>query len=250
MHYYGVAFGRRVLSTFADFDAMLELGPLGKVPILVMADGERLWDSRAILDFLHGRASPGQSLLPHEEPRHRQVLRVEAAAVGLAEKAYERGIEFAVARPARRIPHGSHDWSDRLLLHWRGWSCSGPGLFLSVHRSVWATLRLRSHSRTSKRSVPSSCRLELFRHWKCTAQYARQCRPFRLPLIQRRKPYKVVGARRAHRTLLAPFHLRQHPAGPPYSDSRRTGFIDTRAGRYFGGCWGTACTKGRLEAER
>ena len=60
MHYYGVAFGRRVLSTFADFDAMLELGPLGKVPILVMADGERLWDSRAVLDFLHGRASPGQ----------------------------------------------------------------------------------------------------------------------------------------------------------------------------------------------
>ena len=39
MHYYGLAFGRRVLSTFADFDAMLELGPLGKVPIL--GDGRR-----------------------------------------------------------------------------------------------------------------------------------------------------------------------------------------------------------------
>ena len=38
---------------------------------------------------------------------------------------------------------------------------SGPRLFLSVHRSVWAMLRLRSHSRTSKRSGPSSCRLEL-----------------------------------------------------------------------------------------
>jgi glutathione S-transferase len=104
MHYYGVAFGRRVLSTFADFDTMLELGPLGKVPILVMADGERLWDSRAILDFLHGRASPGQSLLPHEEPRRRQVLRVEAAAVGLAEKAYERGIEFARRAPGTQDP--------------------------------------------------------------------------------------------------------------------------------------------------
>ena len=104
MHYYGVAFGRRVLSTFADFDTMLELGPLGKVPILVMADGERLWDSRAILDFLHGRASPGQSLLPHEEPRRRQVMRVEAAAVGLAEKAYERGIEFARRAPGTQDP--------------------------------------------------------------------------------------------------------------------------------------------------
>jgi len=104
LHYYGVAFGRRVLSTFADFDTMLELGPLGRVPVLVMADGERLWDSRAILDFLHGQASPEQSLLPHEEPRRRQVLRVEAAAVGLAEKAYERGIEFARRAPGTQDP--------------------------------------------------------------------------------------------------------------------------------------------------
>jgi len=110
LHYYGVAFDRRVLSTFADFDAMLELGPLGKVPILVLGEGERLWDSRAILDFLHGQASPDQVLLPQDEPRRRQILRVDAAAVGLAEKAYERGIEFS-----RRAP-GSQDpaWIARL----------------------------------------------------------------------------------------------------------------------------------------
>lgn len=104
LHYYGVAFGRSVLSTFADFDTMLELGPLGKVPVLVMADGERLWDSRAILDFVHGQVPIEQSLLPHEEPRRRQVLRVEAAAVGLAEKAYERGIEFARRAPGTQDP--------------------------------------------------------------------------------------------------------------------------------------------------
>jgi glutathione S-transferase len=110
LHYYGVPFSRRVLSTFADFDTMLELGPLGKVPVLVLGDGERLWDSRAILDFLHGQASPEQSLLPHEEPRRRQVLRVEAAAVGLAEKAYERGIEFARRQPGTQDPV----WTARL----------------------------------------------------------------------------------------------------------------------------------------
>jgi glutathione S-transferase len=104
LHFYGVAFDWRVLSTFADFDTMLELGPLGKVPVFVMADGERLWDSRGILDFLHGQASPEQSLLPHEEPRRRQVLRVEAAAVGLAEKAYERGIEFSRRAPGTQDP--------------------------------------------------------------------------------------------------------------------------------------------------
>jgi glutathione S-transferase len=104
LHHYGVAFDRRVLSTFADFDTMLELGPLGKVPVLVMADGEHLWDSRAILDFLHGQAFPERSLLPQEEPRRRQVLRVEAAAVGLAEKACERGIEFARRAPGTQDP--------------------------------------------------------------------------------------------------------------------------------------------------
>ena len=104
LHHYGVDFERHVLSTFADFDAMLELGPLGKVPVLLMADGERLWDSRAILDFLHGQVSREQSLLPHEEPRRHQVLRVEATALGLAEKAYERGIEFARRAPGTQDP--------------------------------------------------------------------------------------------------------------------------------------------------
>jgi len=129
-HYYGVAFDRRVLSTFSDFDSMLELGPLGKVPVFVMADGERLWDSRAILDFLHGQASPKQSLLPHEEPRRRQVLRAEAAAVGLAEKAYERGIEFARRAPGTQGP----TWIARLerqiasTLAWL--EAQGPAPFL------------------------------------------------------------------------------------------------------------------------
>jgi glutathione S-transferase len=95
LHHYGVAFERRILSTFTDFGTMLELGPLGKVPVFLLTDGEHLWDSRAILDFLHGQAPPERLLLPREEPARRQVLRVEAVALGLAEKAYERGLEFA-----------------------------------------------------------------------------------------------------------------------------------------------------------
>jgi glutathione S-transferase len=103
LHHYGINFERRVLSTFADFDAMLELSPLGKVPVFILPDGERLWDSRAILDFLHCKASPERLLLPREEPQRHLVLRLEATALGLAEKAYERGLEFA-----RRAP-GTHD---------------------------------------------------------------------------------------------------------------------------------------------
>src|SRR5215470_9615031 len=104
LHHYGVAFERRVLSTFADFDAMLQLSPLGKVPVLLLADGERLWDSRAILDFLHGQAQSDRLLLPRDEPQRRTVLRTEAVAVGLAEKAYERGVEFARKAPGAQDP--------------------------------------------------------------------------------------------------------------------------------------------------
>lgn len=104
LHHYGMAFDRRVLSTFADFDAMLELGPLGKVPVFVLPDGERLWDSRAILDFLHGQASNERLLSPREEPGRRRVLRAEAVALGLAEKAYERGVELARRAPGTQDP--------------------------------------------------------------------------------------------------------------------------------------------------
>ena len=102
-HHYGITFERSVLSRFADFDAMLELSPLGKVPVLILPGGERLWDSRAILDFLYGKAPLERLLLPREEPERHRVLRLEATALGLAEKAYERGLEFP------RRARGTHD---------------------------------------------------------------------------------------------------------------------------------------------
>lgn len=34
LNLYGIGFERRVLSVFADFDAMLRINPLGKVPVL------------------------------------------------------------------------------------------------------------------------------------------------------------------------------------------------------------------------
>lgn len=102
MHLYGIPFERRVLSVFSDFAAMLELNPLGKVPVLQLDDGELLFDSRAILDYLDGLLPPEQRLLPPSEPHRRCVLRIEAVALGLAEKLYERGFEFARRDQAKR----------------------------------------------------------------------------------------------------------------------------------------------------
>jgi glutathione S-transferase len=104
LHVYGIAFERHVLSVFADFDAMLEVNPLGKVPVLQLDDGERLFDSRAILDYLDGLVPADRRMVPVEEPQRRRVLRVEAVALGLTEKLYERSFEFARRDPDKRDP--------------------------------------------------------------------------------------------------------------------------------------------------
>ena len=104
MNVYGIGFERRILSVFRDFDDVLELNPLGKVPILMLDDGERLFDSRAILDYLDGISQTDTGLLPAHGTERRAVLRIEAVALGLTEKLYERGIEFARRDPSRREP--------------------------------------------------------------------------------------------------------------------------------------------------
>lgn len=110
LHHCGVAFERRVLSTFADFDALLALSPLGKVPVLLLSNGEVLPDSRAIVDHLQETAPPSCLLLQSSGEARRRVLHVEAVALGLAEKTYERGIEVS------RRASGTQDpaWMARL----------------------------------------------------------------------------------------------------------------------------------------
>jgi glutathione S-transferase len=98
MHLYGLPFERRVLSVFGDFGAMLRINPLGKVPALELDGGETLFDSGAILDYLDGLVDPEQRLVPPAEPDRRHVLRIEAVAVGLAEKLTAR--QFEIARRA------------------------------------------------------------------------------------------------------------------------------------------------------
>ena len=46
LNLYGFPFVRRPFSVFKDFDAVLALNPLGKVPVLTLDDGENLFDSR------------------------------------------------------------------------------------------------------------------------------------------------------------------------------------------------------------
>ncbi len=104
LNHYGLPFERRVLSVFQDFDTMLTVNPLGKVPSLILAGGEVIYDSRAIVEVLEGLAPAGRRLTPSEPARHREMLRIEAVGLGLAEKTYERGIEFSRRSPGTQDP--------------------------------------------------------------------------------------------------------------------------------------------------
>ncbi len=102
LNHYGLPNERNVLSVFRDFEAMLAVNPLGKVPSLVLEDGAPLYESRAIIEYLEGVVPAARRLTPEDPALRAEMLRVEAIAIGLAEKFYERGIEFSRKEPESR----------------------------------------------------------------------------------------------------------------------------------------------------
>lgn len=102
MMLYGIPFERRVLSAVKDGDAVRGFNPLGRVPALVLDDGETLIESGAILDYLDQRVGPERALTPTSGTARRRALRLVAFATGAAEKSvaavYERQ-----RRPANKV---------------------------------------------------------------------------------------------------------------------------------------------------
>jgi glutathione S-transferase len=87
-----MVFTRDTTSVFSP--KMANVHPLVRIPSLILDDGERLWDSMAILDYLDQQVAPDRSLTPRSGTARRQVLRITTLATGVIEKAgavvYER----------------------------------------------------------------------------------------------------------------------------------------------------------------
>lgn len=96
--HYDVPFDRHVLSVFGDRDEVAHLNPLGKVPALIIDEGETLIDSAMILDYLDERAGPENALTPASGVARRTVLRLATIAMGVSERAVQLRIE-TVRRP-------------------------------------------------------------------------------------------------------------------------------------------------------
>src|SRR5262245_46710811 len=69
-------------SVFGDFDSMRQTNPLGRIPSLVLDDGEVLIDSAAILDHLDEVVGPARALIPPTGPKRREALKRIALATG------------------------------------------------------------------------------------------------------------------------------------------------------------------------
>ncbi|MCA6224144.1 MAG: glutathione S-transferase family protein, partial [Phenylobacterium sp.] len=60
----GIDFRHNALHAFEEKERVKSFNPMGKVPILVLEDGETLIDSSAIADYLDERVGPDRALLP------------------------------------------------------------------------------------------------------------------------------------------------------------------------------------------
>jgi glutathione S-transferase len=105
----GIPFEHRDWSVGRDFDLIRGFNPLGRVPTLVLDDGEALLESSAILDHLDELAGPARALLPPAGARRRAALRLMGMASGAAEKGVQQLYEAAFRPAAKR----HQPWMDR-----------------------------------------------------------------------------------------------------------------------------------------
>ena len=93
---YGMAYEHRPWSTFRDAERIAPFNPLRRVPTLVLANGDVLIESTAILDWLDELVGPERAMIADSGDRRRQALKICAMATGLADKAvslfYERAL--------------------------------------------------------------------------------------------------------------------------------------------------------------
>jgi glutathione S-transferase len=82
-------------------DSLRRQNPLGKVPALILEDGEAIFDSRVIVEYLAWLASSGASALFPGDPAARfKALTLQALADGIADAAVLQVYELRYRDPA------------------------------------------------------------------------------------------------------------------------------------------------------
>ncbi len=125
----GFDYDLRPRTAWRHFDEITSLNPVGRVPILILEDGELIFDSSAILDYLDGRVGPDRALVPEHGPTRRRVQTLVALALGVVDKGRDLLYE-TVLRP-EALRHGP--WIER----WEGQIGSALGAMETDAQAPW-----------------------------------------------------------------------------------------------------------------
>lgn len=168
----GHAFEHRDWSVGADFDRIREYSPLGRVPVLVLDDGEALMESAAILDWLE-HESGDNTLLPAGGRERREAMRLIGLASGMSDR--------AVGVVLERIFHSEDKRSAALLARSRTQvegalaaldaACAArPGQWLVTDAMTLADITVACYATHSSAALP----VELDR-WPALAAHVARC---------------------------------------------------------------------------
>lgn len=100
----GFHYDHRSLTTWSNLSEVRKANPVGRVPALILDDGETLFDSGAILDYLDGLVGAERALVPSQEPERRNILRIVACAIGSLEKVVA-ALYARTMYPAEKVHH-------------------------------------------------------------------------------------------------------------------------------------------------
>jgi glutathione S-transferase len=142
-------------SVFADFDAMRQVNPLGRIPSLVLNDGEVLIDSAAILDWLDGTVGPERALVPPAGAERRRTLKIIALATGAIDKVGAAAYERLIRPAALRWP----EWMERCRTQ-------GAGAIAALAAEPWP-----ERARLDQAAITTAC----------TVRYVRMADPDLVP---------------------------------------------------------------------
>src|SRR5215469_4456389 len=101
LHLLTMSFELLPLSPFSQATQLRQLSPIGRMPVLILANGEVLIESAAILDYLDEIVGPSRALLPASGEQRRRCLRILTSATAACDKAI--AINYERRRPRDRI---------------------------------------------------------------------------------------------------------------------------------------------------
>jgi glutathione S-transferase len=109
LHLTGIPFERRIITAWDALDAVTVINPAGRVPALILDDGEAIAESSFIIDYLDHLAGPDRALTPPAGPERFRVQQLVALAMGAMDK-----IAMVVYEVRERPPETRHQpWLER-----------------------------------------------------------------------------------------------------------------------------------------